>query len=255
MMKVIYESLFQPRKVVEYVNYKSKKFLLILVFLPLILMLPVLLLASFKPEEVFDTSDDYYQMFLQMNLEGYQIEDYKLNRTTQKDYVVGSYHITIGKKQTDFTMYHLVFDESHMSFYISNYLVTKQTYQELNLKTLNFNAQIDQRKLANNVYELIHANQTFFIYEMVLTGLSFIIDYVIVVLLFALMSQIMTPIRLPLKIRFRLSTYLSISYLLVQLILILVGYNSFFIALWVPYFYHLYVYRKMTFQKVDVKHE
>lgn len=255
-MKFVYNSLFSPRKIVNSLNIKNKKYLTYLFLMPLILIIPLILVTIVDSNRLWPDNYDYLEVFNTLDIKDLQIIDGKLNSNETKSVVFDEFLLTFNENNVNhFTKYQIVFSENALTYYIFEYRFKTFTYEELGIENLNFNDSLSVLNLSNIMVNIVSSNTIFKIIDIITWAFVYIIDYIMIVFFFTIISQLMTPIRLPFKMRLRLSTYLSTSYLVTTLILTLFNYESLFIPMIVSYIYHLYVYRNLKVVKVGVKQD
>lgn len=250
MFKKITTSLSKPPLVIFFIKDKWKHVILYMLFLPLLLIIPSIVLSFTQSAMTNDMYDAVYQTvgnefrFDDVTLSNYTLT-YQASYTTSLD----TFDLSIGTYENQATI-SFVFEEKGVAIYALGQEVNYHSYQSLDIETIDFSStdSKDIHELSLIIKEIYQAQAFLIIGNLVFQYILFLFDYLIIILIMSVLSKMMLPfgMKIPFKTQFKLSTYLSTIYVFSNFVLILLGLSAYnFLSITLVYIYHLWAFRSI----------
>lgn len=250
MFKKITTSLSKPPLVIFFIKDAWKHVVLYILFLPLILIIPSIVISFTQSAMTNDMYDAVYQTVKQsFRFDDVVLSDYTL--TYQEPYTISldTFDLSIGQYENS-TAISFVFETQGVSIYALGQEVNYHSYESLGIASIDFSSTESKdihalSLMIKNIYQ----EQTFFIIgNLVFQYFLYLFDYLIIVLIMTVLSKMMLPMgmKVPFKTQFKLSAYLSTIYVFSNLVLILLGLYAYnFLSITLVYIYHLWAFRSI----------
>jgi hypothetical protein len=258
MFKRMTTSLSKPPLAVFFMKDSWVRAILYLVFIPLLLIIPLLIQSTIQKGMSISRYDALVQVIQkEFTIQNTTISDGILTYESSMNVNIDYFFIQIGDQETESYQIVLKLEEKDIVLYMSNTEFDRKSYEEIDLMNHDFsdNSLENSRKLANSIKAFYNEQDIFLMADIIIVYRDGLYNYLFYVLLRAIMMMLFVPqVQIPYRYRFKLSIYLSTILIFVQLILALFGLSQLeFISIFALYFYHIWAYRSMkTIQKGEI---
>lgn len=249
MFERIRTSLTRPKLTIYFIKDSWGKVIRHLLFIPLLLLLPLVLSLLVSPGMSFDR---YIKMNEAIKTDFRMdavIEDGLL--TYQEATMVRFDHFTLhmGYPPSMFSSFSIVFEPEHLVLYAANMEMARNNYVNLGLENHDFSSTLtaDTSQLSMAVQTFIEAQPILVYIDFNITYLAGLVDYLLMAFLMSILMMLFVyRVQLPYAYRFKLSIYLTTCHVFLQLLLVLFNLQVLsFLNLLVVYMYHVWTFRSI----------
>lgn len=251
MFKNLINMLKKPQLSFLRIKDKTRKSLLYILLLTIIMTIPVFILAGLNKKELILEQNRLREVASVYANTSLEIRDGKLynpNNINDITYVNNIY-ISIGERELNLPAYIIMFDEEKIVTYMTantnmKITITEYSYSELGYE--NFIFFNNENQIVTLINKTVINDSSLLWFKIFESFFNNFFDLIFVILLLSLIAKIFTKLPINFKGHFNINTYVATSYAITFLILDLFNIGDLnIIALIVTYFYQMIAYRSV----------